>query len=567
MPKSTKKAGSINLSGLLSPINKNPTATSIVGPVQQGSTGSGSGGKGNASISPINRKNQPGATPPTNSRRNNRGGKIDKKYDFGKRFGRGDIDDLKAQGYSRKDIKNFARKHVDRDQMMGTAQKRLGVHGGGRGAAPDSAADYDPSQIGMSKRGGNAADKYNMNDINYLRNKGGGFSDKEIAKAVRKSGSNKTDSASEFERDTLGVAKNNKYGKVFSMKDANALKAEGYKKGQIRKYMKDHVKEGEIGGRAQMKYNVGLPGEGPESLADYNPADVGWGDRNHYARGDIQYLKSQGFGKKAIAKHIINSDAKVGQDAQKFLDRFMSKHPGLGKGSGGAGGAGGAGGKGGDVTTIGDTDITQAGDDINQAGRDLTQTEAGRDINTAGRDLDQSEDMYADQKNDMDIDIADSSKTGVFGNKFTDDRDIERSFNNENSLNRDYGGFTNTQVGGDFSKQINMQNFYDGIDDDAMGSHMGASAYANNINGQSFLTDGFGQLIGLGAQATAQKYNPYDINAEQSNIQERSDTIGDRAAKDRAMYLGDPFGTYGTRDMWRTPGGLSGPTQTNYQGA
>ncbi len=96
---------------------------------------------------------------------------------------------------------------------------------------------------------------------------------------------------------------------------------------------------------------------------------------------------------------------------------------------------------------------------------------------------------------------------------------------------------------------------------------MGAQAYANNINGQSFLTDGFGQLIGLGAQATAQKYNPYDINAEQSNIQERSDTIGDRAAKDRAMYLGDPFGTYGTRDMWRTPGGLSGPTQTNYQGA
>ena len=89
MPNSSKKAGSINLSGLSSGINKN---SPIVGAQPQVSKGSGSGSGGNS------RKNS---------------GKINKKYDFGKRFGGGDIDDLKAQGYSRKAIKKFAKKHVD----------------------------------------------------------------------------------------------------------------------------------------------------------------------------------------------------------------------------------------------------------------------------------------------------------------------------------------------------------------------------------------------------------------------------------------------------------------------
>jgi len=59
----------------------------------------------------------------------------------------------------------------------------------------------------------------------------------------------------------------------------------------------------------------------------------------------------------------------------------------------------------------------------------------------------------------MDIDIADSSKTGVFNNKFLDDRDIINSFNVIDSYNRDYGGFTNTQSGGDGSVSYNAQFF------------------------------------------------------------------------------------------------------------
>jgi len=83
--------------------------------------------------------------------------------------------------------------------------------------------------------------------------------------------------------------------------------------------------------------------------------------------------------------------------------------------------------------------------------------------------LNQSQDMYtdqendmdidADQENDMDIDSVYKAKKGVFNNKFLDDRDIINSFNVIDSYNRDYGGFTNTQVGGDGSVSYNAQFF------------------------------------------------------------------------------------------------------------
>tara|TARA_Y100001938_G_scaffold70067_1_gene97180 strand:+ start:2984 stop:4567 length:1584 start_codon:yes stop_codon:yes gene_type:complete len=513
------------------------------------------------------------------------GQRINKDYDFGKRFNQADVRDLKEQGYSRKDIKKFAKRNVDRDQMMGTTQKRLGIHGGGKKDAPASAADYDPSQIGMSRIGGEAAQKFNMNDVNYLRKRGGGFSDREIAKAIRASDAEVVGKAAEFERDTLGVDKDNKFGKVFGKANLNQLRAEGYKDKQIKKYIRKHVGKDQLGGRAQLDLNMYMPEEGPETLADYDPNTIG-AMKDKWGRADIRYLKDQGFKRKDIAQHMQDTDAIAGRGAQKFMNKWITKIAGDQNNAGRDNNIveGDQNNAGRDNNIVGGDQVDVGGDytkgDKTDVGGDYTlgdKTDVGGDYtlgDKAGRDNIGGDkvgrddiggdrvDMDAKQRQNMDVDITDESQVGFFDNEISDDRDFTQT--TTESYNTDYTGGLNlfgaNAAGGRQLVYQPLINYGAGSENNNAAT---ASKYIEQIQGQNFLQDGWMQALSTAATAIAQKNNPMDLRATQDNIQARADNTKKEADYNSLLSHGNPLKA-SHEYVWNNDKKLSGMDLSQY---